>query len=184
MKTLVIMALFCLGFTNKIYSAECDNGVGRSELQLDPRRKYICYEFGFCNLIDIYIAEGNSLCDVLILDGKGKCVSTTCRKSPLLSWAFDDMSDEITEPQVIEDNNYKPYYYKLSILKGSSRKILSSSALSIDYSDDVNRKIEELKAFIINLWASNCIKGNSSIDGQKQRHYEADTLHKFDTHEK
>lgn len=168
MKIIIVIALFCLCFTNKIYSSEFDKGNNCSELRLDTDRKYICYEFGFCNLIDIYIAEGDTVCDVLIIDSKGKCVSTTCRKSPVLSWAFNVMSDEITESPVIEDTNYKPYYYKLSILKDSSWKILSSSTLSTDYCDDAKRKIEELKAFIINLWASNCIKENSSIEGQKQ----------------
>lgn len=156
MKYFIIIALFCLCFTNKIYSSEYDKGKICRELRLDSCRKYICYEFGLSNLIDIYIAEGDTICDVLILDGKENCVSTTCRKYPILRWAFDVMANEITKSPVIVDNIYQPCYYKLSILYDGSQTILSSSSLLIDYSDDVKEKIEELKAFIIKLWFSNC----------------------------
>lgn len=163
MRNFIIIVLFCLCFTNKNYSSECDQGKNCGELQLDSCHKYICYEFGLSNLIDIYIAEGDTICDVLIFDGKGTCVSTTCQKSPILKWAFDVMANEITKSPIIVDNNYKPYYYKLSILYDSRREIISSSALLIDNSDDVKKKIEELKAFIIKLWISNCIKRNSRV---------------------
>ena len=163
MRIFIIIALFCLCFTNKIYSSECDKGKNCNELRLDSSHKYIRYEFGLTNLIDIYITEGDTICDVLILDGKGICVSTTCQKSPILRWAFDVMANEITKSRVIVDKNYKPYYYKLSILNDSSQKMLSSSTLLIDYSDEVKKKIEELKAFIIKLWSSYCIKGNSNV---------------------
>lgn len=153
MKYLLMVALFCLCFTNVIYSSECDEGKNFNELRLDSGRKYICYEFGFSNIIKIYIADGDTICNVSILDGKGNCVSTTCTKSPILKWAFDDMTNERTKSSVIVDNNYKPYYYKLSILNDSSRKILSSSTLLIDYSDNVKKNIEELRAFIIKLWS-------------------------------
>lgn len=66
------------------------------------------------------------------------------------------MANEITKSPVIVDNIYQPCYYKLSILYDGSQTILSSSSLLIDYSDDVKEKIEELKAFIIKLWFSNC----------------------------
>lgn len=162
MKSLLRVALFCLCFTNMIYSSEYDEGEYWREQQWDSGRKYICYEFGFSNIIKIYIADGDTIYNASILDGKGNCVSTTCTKSPILKWAFDDMTNEITKSPVKLDNNYKPYYYKLSILNDSSQTILSSSTLLIDYSDDVKKKIEELKAFIIRLWDYNCIKENSS----------------------
>ncbi|MDE7135744.1 MAG: hypothetical protein K2N91_03855 [Muribaculaceae bacterium] len=151
-KYFIIILSFCLCFTNKIYSSDFDKGKNHSELRLDPGRKYICYEFGLSNLIDIYIAEGDSVCDVFILDGKGNCVSTTCPKSPILKWAFDDMTNEITKSQVMAENDYKPSYYELSIINDDSQTILSSSTLIIDYSDDVKKKIEELKAFIVRIW--------------------------------
>lgn len=157
MKYLLIVATFCLFFTNMIYSSECDEGEYRNELRLDSGRKYIRYEFGFSNIIDIYITDGDSICDVAILDGKGNCVSTTCRKSPILKWAFDDMTNEITKASVKSDNKYKPYYYKLSIVNDSSQTILSSSTLLFDYRDDVKKKIEELKTLIIRLWSSNVV---------------------------
>lgn len=110
----------------------------------------------------IYIAEGDTICDVSILDGKGNCVSTTCPKSSILKWAFEDIANDITKSPIIVDNNYNPYYYKLSILEDSSQTIISSSTLLIDYSDDVKNKIEELKAFIVRLWYSDFVKRNSS----------------------
>ncbi|RXE70574.1 hypothetical protein ED352_09495 [Muribaculaceae bacterium Isolate-002 (NCI)] len=162
MKYFIIITLFGLCFVNQLYSSECYRGKNDSELRLDSCRKYICYEFGFANLIDIYIAEGDTICDVSILDGKGNCVSTTCPKPSILKWAFEDIANEITKSPIIVDNNYNPYYYKLSILEDSSQTIISSSTLLIDYSDDVKNKIEELKAFIVRLWYSDFVKRNSS----------------------
>lgn len=62
------------------------------------------------------------------------------------------MTKEKTKSSVKFDNNYNPFYYKLSILNNSSQTILSSSLLQIDYNDEFKKKIEELKAFIIRLW--------------------------------
>ena len=152
MKYFIILMSFCLCFINKIHSSDFDRDKKIGELQWDSGRKYICYEFGLSNLLEIYIADGDSICDVSIHDGKGKCVSSTCSKSPILKWAFDNLTNEITMAQVMVDNQYKPYYYKLSIINDNSQTILSSSTLIIDYSNDLKEKIEELKAFIIKLW--------------------------------
>ena len=162
MKHLLMVILFCLCCTNMIYSSECDEGEYWRELRWDSGRKYICYEFGFSNIIKIYIADGDTICNVSILDGKGNCVSTTCTKLPILKWAFDDMTNEITKSSVKLDNNYKPYYYKLSIFNGCCQTVLSTSTLLIDYRNGVKKKIEDLKAFIIRLWESNCIKEDSN----------------------
>lgn len=116
------------------------------------------------NLLGIYIADGDTICDVSILDGKGTCISTTCPKSAVIKWAFDNITNEETESSVKLNNNYNPLYYKLSIINDSSQTILSSSLLLIEYNDDVKEKIEELKAFIIRLWENNCIKENGSAD--------------------
>lgn len=153
MKYFILIALFDLCYTNQIYSSECDKDKYCDELRLDSCRNYLCYEFGFSNIVKIYIADGDSICDVSILDGKGTCVSTTCPKSPIIKWAFDDMTNEKIKSSVKLDNNYNPFYYKLSILNDGSPTTLSSSLLLIDYNDDdVKKKIEELKAFIIRLW--------------------------------
>lgn len=160
MKYLLMVALFCLCFTNMIYSSECDECGDRCELRWDSGRKYICYEFGFSNIIKIYIADGDTICNVSILDGKGNCVSTTCTKSPILKWAFDDMTNEITKSSIKLDNNYKPYYYKLSFFNGCYQTILSTSTLLTDNRAGVNKKIDDLKSFMIRLWESNCIKEN------------------------
>ena len=162
MKYLFMVALFCLYSTNMVYSSECDEGEYWRESGWDSGCKYICYEFGFSNIIKIYIADGDTICNVLILDGKGNCISTTCTKSAILKWVFDDMTNEITKSPVKLDNNYKPYYYQLSIFNGSCQTILSTSTLLIDYKKGIKKKLEDLKSFIIRLWDSNCIKENSS----------------------
>lgn len=159
MKYLLIIALFCLYFTNTLYSSVCEGDKYRSELRWDSARKYICYEFGFSNIIEVYIAERDTICDVSIFDGKGICVSTTCTKSPILKWAFDDMTNETTKSSVKSDI-YKPEYYKLSIFNDSCQTIISSSALITDNRDDVKKKIDELRAFMVRLWYSKCLKVN------------------------
>lgn len=116
MKHLIIIALLFTSFPLIINSSEHDNhSEDNTDSQLDYHHKLISYKFGLSNLIDVYIAEEDTICDVLILDGKGICVSTTCPKSPILRWAFDVTDNEITDSPVIEENNYTPFYYKLLV---------------------------------------------------------------------
>lgn len=149
MKYFIILALLCLSSINKIHSYDFDKGQNCSILQLDTDRKYVRYQLG---LIDIYIADGDSICDVSI-ERRGKCVTTTCTKSPILKWAFDEMPEEITMSQKRASNSYNPFYYKLSILNDNSQTIISSSELITDYTDDINKKIKELKAFIMGTFS-------------------------------
>lgn len=159
MKYLIIIPLLFASFPLIINSSEYNNNSENHEdLRLEAHHKYISYKFG---IVDVYIAEGDTICDVLILR-KGVSVSTTCPKSPILRWTFDVTDNEITDSPVIENNYYDPFYYKLSIVNDSSQTILSSSTLLIDYKDDVKEKIEELKAFIIKLCITNCVNENSS----------------------
>lgn len=159
MKYILTAALFCLCFTDMVYSSTCDKGEHCCELRCDYGDEYLCHEFGFNNIITVYVTNGDSICNVSILDGKGNCDETTCPKSPILEWAFGDMTNEFAKASVKEDNIYKSHYYKLSIFKGCNQTILSSTTLQIDYADDdVKKKIEDLRAFMVRLWQTSFIK--------------------------
>ena len=157
MKYLIALLLVFICFTNKIHSLESDKGKNYCELQKNTARRYICYKFGLSKIIEIYIAEDGPICDVVIYDDNEICISTSCQKSSLLRWAFDDMTKISTEYPVIKDNVYKPYYYNLSIHTDSTQTILSSS-MKFDYSDEIMSKIEELRRFMISLWYFNCVQ--------------------------
>lgn len=161
MKYFTIIAFFALCFTSMIYSSECDTGKCRREIQRDSGRKYLCYEFGISNIVKVYIADGDTMCDVSILDGKGNCASTTCQKSPILKWGFNEMANEIAKSSIKEDSVYNSVYYRLSILRDSTQNVVSSSTLLTDYSDDVEKKISELKTFMVEQWIPILKESNS-----------------------
>lgn len=141
MKYLVIAALFSIGFPQFVYSAQ-DGKVTRSyEMKFDSDRKYICYEFGINNMISVYIAEGDSVCDVSIFDGKNPRILTTCKKTPLLEWTFENMADEMSKYTSETDNEFKPFYYQLSLLNDSCETVVSSTTLSNNYSKELKTKI-------------------------------------------
>lgn len=127
-------------------------------LNWDSGRSYISYEFGLSKINKIYIAEGDTVCDVLICDGTGKIISTTCPKSPILKWAFDKMLLEIKSAQTLVDNGCKPYHYQLTLHNDTCQIIAASSSLKMIYNDGVKDRINDLKAYMIDLWRSNFIK--------------------------
>lgn len=88
------------------YSFEYENEGDQVELNWTFERRYISYEFGASNMINVFIADRDSICDVLIYDLTGKRVLTTCPKSPVLTWAFDKMTDEVGRSEFIVDNSY------------------------------------------------------------------------------
>lgn len=158
MKYLVIAALFSIGFPQFVYSAQ-DGKVTRSyEMKFDSARKYVCYEFGITNIISVFIADGDSVCDVSIFDGKNPRIITTCKKTPLLEWTFDNMADEMSKYTISTDKEFKPFYYQLSLLNDSCQTVVSSTTLSNNYSKELKTKIEELKSFMIKLWYSEFLK--------------------------
>ena len=50
------------------YSSEYENEEDKVELNWTFERRYISYEFGASNMINVFIADGDSMCDVLIYD--------------------------------------------------------------------------------------------------------------------
>ena len=136
------------------YSSEYENGEDQVDLNWTFERRYISYEFGASNMINVFIADGDSICDVLIYDLTGKRVLTTCPKSPVLTWAFDKMTDEVGRSEFIVDNSYKTFRYQLS-LHDKTNQIVVASSTEIIKNNDVKDKVNELKLFMVDLWYSN-----------------------------
>lgn len=136
------------------YSSEYENGEDQVDLNWTFERRYISYEFGASNMINVFIADGDSICDVLIYDLTGKRVLTTCPKSPVLTWAFDKMTDEVSRSEFIVDNSYNPFRYLLS-LHDRTNQIVVASSKEIIKNNDVKDKVNELKFLMVNLWHSN-----------------------------
>lgn len=136
------------------YSFEYENGEDQVDLNWTFERRYISYEFGASNMINVFIADGDSICDVLIYDLTGKRVLTTCPKSPVLTWAFDKMTDEVGRSEYIVNNSYNPFRYLLS-LHDKTNQIVVASSKEIIKNNDVKDKVNELKFLMVNLWYSN-----------------------------
>lgn len=136
------------------YSSEYENEEDKVELNWTFERRYISYEFGASNMINVFIADGDSICDVLIYDLTGKRILTTCPKSPVLTWAFDKMTDEVSRSEFIVDNSYKPFRYILS-LHDKTNQIVVASSKEIIKNNDVKDKVNELKFLMVYLWHSN-----------------------------
>lgn len=136
------------------YSSEYENGGDQVELNWTFERRYISYEFGASNMINVFIADRDSICDVLIYDLTGKRVLTTCPKSPVLMWAFDKMTDEVSRSEFIVNNSYNPFSYILS-LHDKTNQIVVASSKEIIKNNDVKDKVNELKFLMVNLWYSN-----------------------------
>ena len=136
------------------YSSESENGEDKVELNWTFERRYISYEFGASNMINVFIADGDSICDVLIYDLTGKRVLTTCPKSPVLTWAFDKMTDEVSRSEFTVNNSYNPFRYLLS-LHDRTNQIVVASSTEIINNNDVRDKVNELKLFMVYLWYSN-----------------------------
>ena len=160
MRYAIITALLYICFTQSIHSSDhnIENKQHTEVERFADGRKYICYEFGFCKSIQIYIAEGDTICDVVICDDNNPCVSTTCKKTSLLQWAFAEMAIELKKSRYKFDDNYKPYYYKLSLQQDSCRIVAASSTSEIEGNDILKDRLEMLKTFMIEFWYSNCIK--------------------------
>lgn len=167
---IVLIIFFGICFTQNITPVEQNN---KTLLSSDfsgftNGRKYLCYEFGLNKSIKVYIAEGDTICDVVICEPNNaydQCKSTICRKTPILQWAFDKMPVEINRTQYIIDNNYKPYHYSLTLHNDTCQTIASSSSLEIKTNDDVKHRLDELKAFIVDLWYSNSNPEKTNYEG-------------------
>ncbi len=157
MKCVLIITIFFVCFIQNIHASVYSEVEKDTGLQLDYYRHYICYEFGFSNIVTVCIAEGDSICDVFICNKQERIVSTTCPKTPILKWAFNIMPIESSITPPIRDNDYKPYYYKLSLIYCGRQMILSSTLPFYNHINICETQIEDLKSFMIQLWYSNCI---------------------------
>lgn len=155
MKYFIVAIVFSILCTQKIYSFENSDTVGQflNFNITDDNRKYISYEFGLSNINTIKITEGDTVCDVFMCNDKGQNLSTRCKKTPILKWAFDDMESELGKNKAEANNDYTPFYFQLSILKGHSQIIIASSYLQTKGNNELTAKLEELKTFMIKLWS-------------------------------
>lgn len=155
-------------FTHSSYSHQKDTDTNFYKLELGDSRNVLYYKFGISNMVTIHITDRDSLCDVAIYDEDGFYLSTTHDKAPILRWAFSDMADKIRSLSKVIDDNYKPFFYEISIIQDSSQLKLASNERIIDEDELFKLKIEELKTFLINLWLFNCDKvvkqPNETID--------------------
>ena len=85
MKYVLILILFYIGLPQTLFPVDFNSGGDCFNInEADSTRKYICYEIGGAKKYNVFIAEGDSVCNVFITDNRDRCASTTCKKSSVL----------------------------------------------------------------------------------------------------
>ena len=100
----------------------------------------------------VYNTENDTICNVLMSGGRSKSISTTCEKTPILEWAFEEMPTEFAKCQYVTNNEYTPFYFQISFNNGDSETIVLSSYKQIVNNKAFATKVDELKKFLIDLW--------------------------------
>ncbi len=154
MKCILFPILFCICSAQNSYpiETECEAEENINFYDGDKSREYIIYEFGFSKINSVYIVKDDTCFDVYISDGNTINFLTICKKSPILNWAFEKAPDEFASAQFVTDKEYKPFYYKLTIMVDNVPIIIDSSSMRIKELGGNIEKIDELKRFIISLW--------------------------------
>lgn len=167
---IVIILLVSLCVSQNVYSVERNNEKHQDDVfsEISDGRKYICFELGITYRLKVYIAEGDSICDVSFYNGRGGSVSTTCPKTSILKWAFDNSENEIMNsvPATI-DSNYNQPYVRLSLLKDSSQRVIVSSSEKISQSYSVQKTINKLTNHMFRIMFFHCIPMLQRLNNNK-----------------
>lgn len=166
-KRIIAALLLCVLFIHNMsfWGQDNESVIQCNFKEWDDGRTYLCYEFGFSKIVTVYIAEGDSVCDVFICNNSDMGLLTECSKVPILKWAFESL-DDVSGNSRKESNEYTPFFYQLSIIKDGHRKVAASSSFLMSNDEELESKIEELKNFIMRLWGRSLDLGaNTDISG-------------------
>lgn len=149
MKRLILILLLGIWFVPYACSSSAKDECGNcADLKINGNRKYLRYDLG---INTIYIADGDSVCDVFVDRERRKVFSATCRKVPVLKWAFESMAGEVGTPELVPIEEYVPIWRwsQLALADDAGCLIIdSASATRPGYDCAVEEKISELKAFV------------------------------------
>ncbi|MGM9853160.1 MAG: hypothetical protein ACI30N_04240 [Muribaculaceae bacterium] len=177
MKFLIIILLY-VSFTSNLVSHGCNRTDIHTNFTTTGVHKSIRLELG---IISVCVYDGDSICNVHINNGRGQTSFTTCKKASILDWAFDNFDNIVNETIVAEKNiedGYNPLPYQLSLLSNNDQLIVLSSKSRIFHNKDINTKLSELKAFIINLWYIELKKGQCDHPVENRIHRSPKTFRK------
>lgn len=157
MRFILILILFCnVSFYCQCSSFENKDITDTCEISnVKFNHNYLCYKFGISDFVSVTISDGDTTCIVDISDDVGNYLSTTCIKSPILKWAFEEMAVELCNAKYVINEEYQPAYYRLSLYHDGNEMVFISSSKQVDGNDDLNEKLDALKSFIIKIWIIN-----------------------------
>lgn len=162
MKHVLFIILFSICCAKSSYPSRF---TGETENFIDScgvnNKEYISYEFGFSKINSVYIVKNDTHLDVYVSEGNKVNFSTMCEISPILIWAFEKAPKESSSLRFVMDKEYKPLYYKLTIMVNDTPIIIDSSSMRIIGNETVVKKIDELKRFILSLWIDSIESQNS-----------------------
>ena len=117
-------------------------------------QNYLCFEFGINTIIAF---EGKDYYKIIFCNPKNNNILIDCENESILQWAFEVLPNTLTDIQYIINNEYDPFYHRLTFCNDKGSVVIESSNMLID--DNVlQQKINELKTFMTKLWIENCVK--------------------------
>lgn len=165
MKYIFLLILFYIGLPQNLFSVDFNKeGDCFNINDADSTRKYICYEIVGAKKYNVFIAEGDSVCDVFITDNRDRCVSTTCKKTPVLRWAFEEMSVELKNAEYTTNDDYQLFYYQLLLLEDGRQTFVESTRKSIVGENVLAKRLSELEQFLVRCWASEFVDKQLKIE--------------------
>lgn len=121
-------------------------------------KPYLHYEFGATYSVIVDIIEGVNVCEVYIYDEQGTEIHTTCDKTPLLEWAFNDLTDDLQKVRIETDQDYKLVHYRLSLFDGDGEIVIATSHMQFPRDEEITSKIEQLRSFMLHFWVEDIKK--------------------------
>lgn len=116
---------------------------------------YIIYRFGISRIVTVKVEKNEDGYDIFLCGEKDgqRCIKIINGRIPILEWAFKDMLLELENVEYKESNIYSEVYHQLSIVGDNIETTVCSPYLEIVGNEYFIEKIEDLKKYIIEIWA-------------------------------
>ena len=116
---------------------------------------YLIYRFGFSRIVTVKVEENEEGYDIFLCDDNDgeRLIKTINERVPILEWAYKDMPLELEDIEYEESDIYSEVYYQLSMVGEDIETTVCSPYFKIVGNKHFIEKIDELKKYIIEIWA-------------------------------
>lgn len=152
--SLLLLLVCCSQYitSNNFY----ENSEGCCEVCTEPHSNvYLIYRFGISRIVTVKVEKNEEGYSIFLCDDNDgeRCIKTIKERVPVLEWAFKYMPLELENVEYETSDIYSDVYYQLSIVRGDIETIVCSPYLKIVGNKDLIEKVDELKKYIVEIWA-------------------------------